>query len=776
MSSRTPSSSTAITSARPFPAVAPGRTAAPRVLIATTAMLAFISFWRAAAIVLNDMGSSAFYAGAIAEHFIGKTAPWFILAIMLLAYAVRSIYIESCSMFVRGGVYRVVKEAMGSTLAKISVSALMFDYILTGPISGVSAGLYLTGLLNGLLGSAHSAMRLPMDASAACFAILATLYFWWENIKGIHESSEKALRIMYVTTVMVVLLIAWSAYTIWTRGAQLPPWPRLSAYVYSTDALGWLGHTSLPYTVGLIGVLIGMGHSVLAMSGEETMAQVYREIEHPKLRNLEKAGFVIFVYSLIFTAGVAFFAVMIVPDAVRDSFFDNPIGGLAMYLAGPLPARIAFRGFIAVVGTLMLAGAVNTSIVGSNGVLNRVSEDGILPHWFRHPHRRFGTSHRLLNLVVGLQLLTIVLSRGNIFLLGEAYAFGVMWSFALKGLAVLVLRYRQPGQREFRVPFNVTIRGIEIPIGLAAITVVLFALCVVNLFTKQVATYAGLAFTGIFFAMFTVSERSTRRRAAEEAGLDQFNLDAEDGLTPEALHVRPGNTLVMVRNYNTLHNLRAVLDRVDTRAQDVIVLHLRFLQRAGGGEYELAADQLFSVEEQTLFTRALELSERKGKTIHLAVAAATEKWDAILRAAQSLQSATVVLGGSPNTAAAEDARIAGLAWERLPDPKPQLTLEIHVQGGRQHIYYLGPHAPRLTSDEVDLLHALWLEISREVAPQELHHHDIVHFALEELRRETAGRRRDEVVRRLRAHLAGIGRGLASAALEPAAQGAAERDE
>jgi amino acid transporter len=127
------------------------------------------------------------------------------------------------------------------------------------------------------------------------------------------------------------------------------------------------------------------------MSGEETMAQVYREIEHPKLRNLEKAGFVIFAYSLIFTAGIAFFAVMIIPDSVRNSFFDNPIGGLAMYLVGPLSLRLAFRAFVVVVGVLMLAGAVNTAIVGSNGVLNRVSEDGILPHWFRQPHRRFGT-------------------------------------------------------------------------------------------------------------------------------------------------------------------------------------------------------------------------------------------------------------------------------------------------------------------------------------------------------------------------------------------------
>src|ERR671923_171226 len=156
-------------------------TGGQRVLIATTAMLAFISFWQAAAVVLNDMGSSAFYAGAIAEHFVGKTAPWFILAIMLLAFAVAAVYIESCSMFVRGGVYRVVKEAMGGTLAKFSVSALMFDYILTGPISGVSAGLYLTGLINELLHHAHSNLTLPMNWTAALFAAVVTVYFWWEN-------------------------------------------------------------------------------------------------------------------------------------------------------------------------------------------------------------------------------------------------------------------------------------------------------------------------------------------------------------------------------------------------------------------------------------------------------------------------------------------------------------------------------------------------------------------------------------------------------------------
>src|SRR5207245_4436637 len=115
------------------PATEPPQKPAPKVVVATTVMLSFISFWRAAAIVLNDLGSSAYYAGGIAERAIGPAAPWFILGVMLFSYAVRAVYIESCAMFTRGGVYRVVKEAMGGTLAKLSVSPLPFDYTLTAP-------------------------------------------------------------------------------------------------------------------------------------------------------------------------------------------------------------------------------------------------------------------------------------------------------------------------------------------------------------------------------------------------------------------------------------------------------------------------------------------------------------------------------------------------------------------------------------------------------------------------------------------------------------------
>jgi len=727
----------------------------PRVIVATTALLTFISFWRAAAIVLNDLASSAYYAGGEAEAYIGKTAPWFILAIMLFSYAVRAVYVESCSMFVRGGVYRAVKSALGGTLAKFSVSALMFDYVLTGPISGVAAGQYLAGLISDLLVHMHISGPLApasIGIISAGFAVVVTAYFWWENTKGVSESSEKALHIMKLVTVMVVMLIAWCIYTVIVRHSSLPPWPHPRNLRLGPSALGWLAHSSLPHMFGIIAIFIALGHSVLAMSGEESLAQVYREIESPKLQNLRKAGLVIFIYSLVFTSLVSFFAVMIIPDDVRQHFLENLIGGLAMSLEGPILVRLLFHAFVVVVGTLILAGAVNTAIVGSNGVLNRVSEDGVLSDWFRQPHPRFGTSYRIINIVVFLQVVTIIISRGDVTFLANLYAFGVIWSFAMNGLSVLVLRYTRPGQRDFQVPLNFTINGVQVPVGLGLITLTLFLIAFVNLFTKPVATVAGGAFSILLYIVFTISERRGHHTNAARVEMDQFNLALEGELTPEGVGARPGNILVPVSNHYALYHLGNVLDRIKPGRRDIVVLHIRLLRRSASGENELDVDQLFGSIEQHLFSQALSMAEKRGKSIRLAVVAANDLWDGILRAATALKSSTIVLGHSAKETTEEQARQIGDAWEQLGDQKPQFNLEIHLANGDKVYKVLGPHAPNLTGNEVNLLHRLWLRFSEMLAPQELHHHDVVHFALEEVQKELDDGHEDEVVKRLRAHL------------------------
>ncbi len=727
-------------------------------------MLTFISFWRAAAIVLNDLGSSAFYAGGIAEQAVGAAAPWFILGIMLFSFAVRAVYVESCSMFTRGGVYRVVKEALGGTFAKLSVSALMFDYILTGPISGVSAGQYITGLMNELMKVAAQSHWLPpalmdghgnpfqfdMNSTAAVFAAIVTIYYWWQNIKGIEESSDKALRIMQITTIMVVVLFAWGAYSLFVRGIHLPPAPVPSNLKFSDDALGFLKGTRLVPLFGLFGIIMAFGHSILAMSGEESLAQVNREIEHPKLKNLKRAAIVIAIYSLIFTGGATLLASMLIPTWERTHIYqDNLIAGLAMYMVGPVMWRIAFRIFVVVVGFLILSGAINTSMIGSTGVLMRVAEDGVLTDWFRKPHPRYGTSHRIVNLVFGLQMFTILVTRGNVITLGEAYAFGVIWSFTFNSLAMLVLRWKYHGERGWKVPPNLRIGKVEVPLGLFSVFLVLLSTAIVNLFTKSVATVSGIAFAAVFFVIFTISERINLKRHALTARQmkDHFQLEHQDTISRESVAIRQGGVMVTMRDAANPFALKWSLARTSTDEQDVVVLSVRIMG-VGGPDFLSAEEQSFSEHEQMLFTKAISVAESFGKKVSLLVVPAGDIFAALAQGANSLEVDSVVSGVSTKMSAEDQAFHLGQAWEALPEPKRQFNFYVIDPSGQAKVFYIGPHTPNLSPDDVQLVHRLWLNMRRDPSVSDLHHGDIITYALTRLAGQYA-REKNDILRDLR---------------------------
>ena len=677
---------------------------AAQVIIVSSVMFTFISYWRTAAIVLSDLGSTAYYIGGIVEQAIGPAAPWFILGVMLFSYAVRSVYIESVSLFVRGGVYRVTREALGGAAAKVAVSALLFDYVLTGPISSVSAGQYIMGLVSELSGS-----HLPgwvRALGAVAIAVVVTVYFYRQNLRGIHESSGKALNIMTATISMVVVVMAWCLITLALNGPRnAVPWapdmsPKMNFTMgHTTSPLGFLEGTSIGNALeslhanaylsllGIVGVFIAFGHSILAMSGEETLAQVYREVESPKLKNFQRAAFIVFLYSLVFTAGVSFLAVMLIPDEVRMSrYADNLIGGLAMSVAGPTWAKLALNALVVVVGFLLLSGAVNTAIIGSNGVLNRVAEDGVVPDWLQKPHPRFGTTHRILALILGLQLVTIFASRGDVIVLGEAYAFGVVWSFVFMTASMLVLRFKNPQQREFSVPLNIRVGRWEIPIGLGMVFLVLFLSAIANLLTKTTATKWGGGFTAAFLSVFMVTEwaNKRRRKGQDHEHLEQFNRELADAVTRENLRLtRTYCKLVAVRSPESLYMLEKALSETDPETTDVVVMTANLVHSSAA---EAAEQRNLGSYDQQLMTAVVSRAELAGKKVTPLIVPTNNPLHAVLRTASDLRAQEVILGASNKYTAEDQLDQVALYWMSIHGGAPE-PLTVRIVSRNRDLYF-----------------------------------------------------------------------------------------
>ncbi|MGH7226785.1 MAG: APC family permease, partial [Gemmataceae bacterium] len=367
--------------------------------------------------------------------------------------------------------------------------------------------------------------------------------------------------------------------------------------------------------IGVIGIFIAFGHSILAMSGEETLAQVYREVESPKLKNFKKAALIVFLFSLVLTGGISFLAVLLIPDDVRmRDYADNLIGGLAMNVLGPLWAKLLLNGFVVVVGALILSGAVNTAIIGSNGVLNRVAEDGVMPDWFLKPHPRYGTTYRILWLIFLLQLFTIWASRGEVLLLGEAYAFGVVWSFVFQALSMVVLRFKDPRPREAKVPLNIRVGKYEVPIGLLIILAILLLSAICNLLTKEIATVGGLIFTAVFFTMFLVSERyhDKKRAGKEHEHMEQFNQQTTGEVTAASLGLtRLYRKLVAIRSPYNLFMLEKALAEADPETTSTVVMTAKLIPPGGSTDEHPGLD----IYDQQLMTAVVQLAEKAGKQV-----------------------------------------------------------------------------------------------------------------------------------------------------------------
>lgn len=169
---------------------------------------------------------------------------------------------------------------------------------------------------------------------------------------------------------------------------------------------------------------------------------------------------------------------------------------------------------------------------------------------------------------------------------------------------------------------------------------------------------------------------------------------------------------------------------------------------AGGPEYLGPEDQIFSEHEQMVFTKAISVAESFGKTVSLVVVPAGDIFAALVQTAHSLEVDSVVSGLSTKMTPEEQAFHIGQAWESLPEPKNPMTFYVISANGDARVFHLGPHAPNLLPDDVQLVHRLWLNLRRDPTMHDLHHSEIITYALTRLASQYA-RDSQEVIRDIR---------------------------
>ena len=226
-----------------------------------------------------------------------------------------------------------------------------------------------------------------------------------------------------------------------------------------------------------------------------------------------------------------------------------------------------------------------------------------------------------------LQIVTIICSRGDVYLLGEAYAFGVVWSFFMKALGVLVLRYQRHDQ-EYKFPLNIRIGGMEIPVGLGVTTLVLGLVAIANLFSKQIATKYGVgvharvlrAVHDLRAHQLRASKPSKKRAGGIQSGSSGRRSTAEPA---RAARLRAGGRARLPAAWSTC---KSVLEKTNLRRHDIVVMTVRADLDRRRRIRTVGQTSSSSDYEKELFTHVVGMAEKEGKPVELLVVPAIESF------------------------------------------------------------------------------------------------------------------------------------------------------
>jgi magnesium transporter len=707
-----------------------------RVLLSSTALLPFLSVRRAAALAIAQLGVAAFFVSGVTRSTVGESAPWFVLAATVLAGFVRAIDIESWALLIPGGFVRRITTAFGKNAAAVAAAVVIVERLLLAALASIVIGHYVAAVPLTAIAGWRFTGHLRAEDLAMWLAVLAVGLLWIPTRLGRSIGRDGFARGIWIGLAILLLMIVWGVTSVMDGRAAAST--VLASGPASTPLTGWL-----PADV-LIASLIGVAVALPVIGGGEVLTRAAQEVPAPRVQALKRMAALTVLFAAIVTTGSTFLVTLLVPLDEHAIWLNAPLAGLAQHLAGPSWARDFAALAIIVSAVLLLIPAAHAAFADAQQGLYRLAGDGILPRAFRTLHMRFGTPARAIDVTAAAVILVVVASGGRVPWLGRAYAISMAVMLLMAIAALVHHRHSAAATRPFRTPLNFQFKGRALPFGLIGPALIVGASVAVMLALGDIASIASAALVAAVALWFTIGSRDGHTAVARQ-DIDRFDLVRTGDLSVDQIEVRPGGTLVPVRNPHAVAHVVSALEASEGR--DVVVMTVRLINV--DVDEEAANEALPTQYEQQLLSQVLAVAEQRRQRVHLLIVPARNVVDAIIATVVRLRSTDVYVGESSTLSAADQARLLGEAWERTEKPDGlDVRLVIGHRSGRADTYHLGAHPPSLTSADLDLIHRVWIDAVKAIGPH-VHHHDVVRAALTQMEEQLTGPDRDAALAAIR---------------------------
>jgi magnesium transporter len=704
-----------------FPRSTPSRPPLQVIIEGSTSLRTLVSPSRGSALVLVELGCAAFFAAGIAQRAIGDLAPIFLFGAVIVGAVLRAVDLESTALFVPGGLYGMTAQAFSRRVARVAAAALLVEHALLAALAASVAGHLLAALI-GFIPQAFGSSRITVEDLSMTLAVglIGAVWLWMRSGRPLPTSL--VIRTVLAGVASVGVLVVTGLMAAGGRHA-IADWVASVSHVRPT----WRE------------LLAAAGACVFAVGSSEALGRAAADFPQPKIQHLRRTARFVNILSLL-TALTGLLFVWLVPESARTAWHDASLAGIAVFVQPGAWGRL-LSALVVFAATGFLSLTVFRSVDGARHTLFRLSEEGILSQGMRVLHPRLGTPTRLVDLSALGALAVLIAGAGQLTWLANAFAVALICGALLKIAALVRFRRLRPEARAFRVPVNVRFGSREWPVGLAVAAVLAGVPALMLLASGNPAALAGVGLLVTVAVLLKGSQEATRwTGAAGPVPSHEMELLSAPAIGFDGIQVKPGNVLVPVRYPGFLTHLVGALQSAGDR--DVVAMTVRIVG------VDVSDDRLLdshpTEDERRLLTAAAMLAERYGRAIRLLIVPGSNVFDAVVETIVRLRSTDVYVGESRTLSADDQARLVGEAWERAAHHEAlDVRLVVHHSSGRTAVYHLGAHTPSLNSDDLYLIHSLWLDATRAIGPR-LHHRDIVRAALTHMQEElnTEGPPRD----------------------------------